>query len=45
MSAKEAAQRTTIYRADNVAFRNDKEVIEWVHRVFNQRTIYGFKPE
>jgi len=44
MSDKEAAKRTTIYRVDNVAFRNDKEVIEWVHRVFDQRTIYGFKP-
>lgn len=44
MSDEEAAKRTTIYRVDNVAFRNDKEVIEWVHRVFDQRTIYGFKP-
>jgi methyl-coenzyme M reductase gamma subunit len=45
MSAKEAAKRTTIYRVDNVAFRSDKEVLEWVHRVFDQRTKYGFKPE
>jgi methyl-coenzyme M reductase gamma subunit len=45
MSEEEAAKRTTIYRVDNVAFRNDKEVIEWVHRVFDKRTIYGFRPE
>jgi len=44
MSDKEAAQRTTIYRVDNVPFRSDKEVIEWVHRVFDKRTTYGFKP-
>jgi methyl-coenzyme M reductase gamma subunit len=45
MSEEEAAKRTTIYRVDNVAFRDDDEVIEWVQRVFDQRTIYGFKPE
>jgi methyl-coenzyme M reductase gamma subunit len=45
MSAEEAAKRTTIYRVDNVAFRDDPEVIEWVHRVFDNRTCYGFKPE
>jgi methyl-coenzyme M reductase gamma subunit len=45
MSPEEAAKRTTIYRVDNVAFRDDAEVIEWVHRVFDQRTTYGFKPE
>ncbi len=45
MSEDEAAKRTTIYRVDNVPFRNDKEVIEWVHTVYEKRTIYGFKPE
>ncbi len=44
MSEEEAAKRTTIYRVDNVAYRDDKEVIEWVHRVFDQRTKYGFQP-
>ena len=45
MSPKEAAKKTTIYRVDNVAYRSDKEVLEWVHRVFDLRTKYGFKPE
>ncbi|SET04975.1 methyl-coenzyme M reductase, gamma subunit [Methanococcoides vulcani] len=45
MSEDEAAKRTTIYRVDNVAFRDDAEVIEWVHTVFEKRTAYGFKPE
>jgi len=45
MSAEEAAKRTTIYRADNVAFKDDPEVIEWVHRVWEQRTRYGFQPK
>jgi methyl-coenzyme M reductase gamma subunit len=44
MSDEEAAKRTTIYRVDNVPYRNDTEVIEWVHRVFDQRTKYGFQP-
>ncbi|MBP2029128.1 methyl-coenzyme M reductase gamma subunit [Methanohalophilus levihalophilus] len=44
MSDEEAAKRTTIYRVDNVAYRDDAEVIEWVHRVFDQRTKYGFQP-
>ncbi|MCD4704357.1 MAG: coenzyme-B sulfoethylthiotransferase subunit gamma [Methanosarcinaceae archaeon] len=45
MSEAEAAKRTTIYRVDNVAFRDDKEVIEWVHAIFDLSTKYGFKPE
>ncbi|MEA1984673.1 MAG: coenzyme-B sulfoethylthiotransferase subunit gamma [Euryarchaeota archaeon] len=45
MSEDEAAKRTTIYRVDNVPFRSDKEVIEWVHAIFDLRTKYGFKPE
>jgi len=45
MSTEEAAKRTTIYRVDNVAFRADAEVIEWVQRVFDERTIYGFQPK
>ncbi len=45
MSSEEAAKRTTIYRVDNVAFRDDAEVIEWVHRIFDKRTIYGFQPK
>ena len=45
MSEAEAAKRTTIYRVDNVAFRSDKEVIECVQRIFEQRTIYGFQPK
>ena len=36
MSSEEAAKRTTIYRVDNVAFRDDAEVIEWVQRVFDR---------
>jgi methyl-coenzyme M reductase gamma subunit len=44
MSDEEAAKRTTIYRVDNVPYREDKEVLEWVHRVFEQRTMYGYKP-
>jgi methyl-coenzyme M reductase gamma subunit len=45
MSSAEAAKRTTIYRVDNVAFRDDAEVVEWVHRVFDKRTTYGFQPK
>ncbi|NKQ38840.1 MAG: coenzyme-B sulfoethylthiotransferase subunit gamma [Methanosarcinales archaeon] len=45
MSEDEAAKRTTIYRADNVPFREDKEVIELVHRIWQQRTEYGFQPK
>ena len=45
MSAEEAAKRTTIYRVDNVDFKADAEVVEWVHRIFDQRTIYGFQPK
>lgn len=45
MSSEEAAKRTTIYRVDNVAFRDDKEVVEWVHRIFDQRTKFGFQPK
>ncbi|HII01777.1 TPA: coenzyme-B sulfoethylthiotransferase subunit gamma [Methanosarcinaceae archaeon] len=45
MSEEEAAKRTTIYRVDNVPARSDAEVIEWVHRVFDQRTSFGFQPK
>lgn len=45
MSSEEAAKRTTIYRVDNVAFRDDAEVVEWVQRIFDLRTIYGFQPK
>jgi methyl-coenzyme M reductase gamma subunit len=45
MSSAEAAKRTTIYRVDNVAFKDDAEVVEWVHRVWDQRTRYGFQPK
>lgn len=45
MSSEEAAKRTTIYRVDNVAFRDDAEVVEWVQRIFDQRTMYGFQPK
>jgi methyl-coenzyme M reductase gamma subunit len=45
MSSEEAAKRTTIYRVDNVAFRDDAEVVEWVHRIFDQRTKFGFQPK
>ena len=45
MSEEEAAKRTTIYRVDNVAFKDDKEVVEWVQRIFDKRTIYGFQPK
>jgi methyl-coenzyme M reductase gamma subunit len=45
MSSEEAAKRTTIYRVDNVAFRDDAEVVEWVQRIFDERTIYGFQPK
>jgi methyl-coenzyme M reductase gamma subunit len=44
MSEEELAKRTTIYRVDNVPFRSDAEALEWVHRVFLQRTQYGFRP-
>ncbi|AKB15964.1 MAG: methyl-coenzyme M reductase [Methanosarcina sp. 795] len=45
MSSEEAAKRTTIYRVDNVPFRDDAEVIEWVQRIFDLRTKYGFQPK
>ncbi len=44
MSEAEAAKRTTFYRIDNVAFRDDKEVIEWMQRVWELRTLYGYQP-
>jgi methyl-coenzyme M reductase gamma subunit len=45
MSESEAAKRTTFYRVDNVAFRSDKEVIEWTQRIWELRTKYGFVPK
>lgn len=45
MSEEDVAKRTTIYRIDNVPFRSDAEVLEWVHRVYDQRTIFGFQPK
>jgi methyl-coenzyme M reductase gamma subunit len=45
MSEAEAAKRTTIYRVDNVAFKDDAEVVEWTQRIFELRTIYGFQPK
>lgn len=45
MSEDETAKRTTIYRVDNIPFRDDKEVIEHVHRVWELRTKYGFQPK
>ena len=45
MSEAEAAKRTTFYRVDNVAFKDDAEVVEWVHRVWELRTRYGFQPK
>jgi len=38
MSSKEVAEKSSIYRVDNVAFRTDKEVIEYVQRVWELRT-------
>lgn len=45
MSSEESAKRTTIFRVDNVAFKDDPEVIEWVHRVWELRTRYGYQPK
>ncbi|MGP8319809.1 MAG: coenzyme-B sulfoethylthiotransferase subunit gamma [Methanosarcinaceae archaeon] len=45
MSEEEAAKRTTIYRIDNVPFRSDVEVIEWIQKVWELRTKYGFQPK
>lgn len=44
VSEEELAKRTTIYRVDNVPYRSDAETIDWVHRIFLQRTQYGFRP-
>ena len=44
ISEEELAKRTTIYRVDNVPYRSDKETIEWVQRIFLQRTQYGYRP-
>ncbi len=45
MSEEEAARRTTIYRVDNVPFRSDTEVVEWVQRIWELRARYGFQPK
>lgn len=45
MSEAEAAKRTTFYRVDNVAFKDDKEVVEWTQRIWELRTRYGFQPK
>ena len=45
MSPEEAARKTTFYRVGNVAFRDDKEVIEWTQRVWELRTVFGFQPQ
>ncbi len=45
MSESEAAERTTIYRVNNVPFRSDKEVIEHVQKVWELRTKYGWIPK
>jgi len=45
MSEEEAAKRTTIYRVDNVPFRSDPEVVEWVQRNWELRARYGFQPK
>ncbi|HID27788.1 MAG TPA: coenzyme-B sulfoethylthiotransferase subunit gamma [Methanosarcinales archaeon] len=45
LSEDELAKRTTIYRIDNVAFRDEPEVIEWTQRVWELRTKYGFQPK
>jgi methyl-coenzyme M reductase gamma subunit len=45
MTESDAAKRTTFYRIDNVAFRSDKEVIEWTQRIWELRTKYGFVPK
>ena len=45
MSQEELAQRTTMYRVDNVPFRSDTEVIEYVQRVWELRTKWGFQPK
>ena len=44
LSEEELSKRTTIYRVDNVPYRSDKETIEWVQRIFLQRTQYGYRP-
>jgi len=45
LSEAEAAKRTTIYRVDNVAFKSDKEVVEWTQRVWQLRSQYGYLPK
>lgn len=45
MSSAEAAKRTTFYRVGNVAFRDDKEVVEWTQRIWELRSVYGYQPK
>ena len=39
------AAKTTIYRKDNVAYRDDKEAVEILHRIHVLRSQGGFYPE
>ena len=45
MSQEEVKKKTTMYRVDNVPFRSDTEVIEYVQRVWELRTKWGFQPK
>ena len=45
MSPAEAAKKTTIYRVQDNAFRDDKEVIEWTQKIWELRTVYGYQPK
>ncbi|MGZ4914737.1 MAG: coenzyme-B sulfoethylthiotransferase subunit gamma, partial [Halobacteriota archaeon] len=36
--------RTTIYRVDGEAARNDKEMVKYIQRIHTLRSQWGFKP-
>lgn len=44
MSDSELKNRTTIYRVDGEAARDDKELIKYIQQIHTLRTKWGFKP-
>lgn len=42
---EELKKITTIYRVDGVSIKDDKEVLDWVHRIHTLRTYAGFRLE
>jgi methyl-coenzyme M reductase gamma subunit len=45
MTTAEANKKTTFYRVGNVAYRDDPEAIEWLQKIWELRTVYGYQPK